>query len=115
MRKMLVIAFAAPLLMIGATDPQLSKKPEAAESDTATASAYRPCRPGPGDDRCIQLYERGVRASYANWQRQRRGDQSATQVAMGGPDEGHRTHRRRAHRRHDHRCSDPVSHAGERG
>ena len=21
---------------------------------------YPPCRPGPGDDRCIQLYERGV-------------------------------------------------------
>ncbi|HEX8525690.1 hypothetical protein [Allosphingosinicella sp.] len=24
---------------------------------------YRPCRPGPGDDRCIQLYERGVRTA----------------------------------------------------
>jgi hypothetical protein len=23
-------------------------------------SAYPPCSPGPGDDRCIQLYERGV-------------------------------------------------------
>jgi hypothetical protein len=26
---------------------------------------YRPCRPGPGDDRCIQLYERGVREALA--------------------------------------------------
>ena len=23
-------------------------------------SGYPPCSPGPGDDRCIQLYERGV-------------------------------------------------------
>jgi hypothetical protein len=29
---------------------------------TARAAAdYPPCSPGPGDDRCIQLYERGVR------------------------------------------------------
>jgi hypothetical protein len=25
------------------------------------AAEYPPCSPGPGDDRCIQLYERGVR------------------------------------------------------
>jgi len=25
------------------------------------ATDYPPCSPGPGDDRCIQLYERGVR------------------------------------------------------
>jgi hypothetical protein len=25
-----------------------------------SSSDYPPCRPGPGDDRCIQLYERGV-------------------------------------------------------
>ena len=25
------------------------------------AADYPPCSPGPGDDRCIQLYERGVR------------------------------------------------------
>lgn len=26
-----------------------------------TTSEYPPCSPGPGDDRCVQLYERGVR------------------------------------------------------
>ena len=29
------------------------------------ATEYPPCRPGPGDDRCIQLYERGVGESLA--------------------------------------------------
>jgi hypothetical protein len=43
------------------------------------ATSYPPCDPGPGDDNCIQLYERGVRASYAQWQQDRTG--------MGGPDE----------------------------
>jgi len=32
----------------------------------ATAN-YPACRPGPGDDNCIQLYERGVRTSLARW------------------------------------------------
>jgi hypothetical protein len=27
---------------------------------TRATTNYPPCRPGPGDDRCIQLYERGV-------------------------------------------------------
>lgn len=39
------------------------------------------CRPGPGDDRCIQLYERGVRGAYAQWSAGR------SQLAMGGPEE----------------------------
>jgi hypothetical protein len=30
-------------------------------------AAYPPCRPGPGDDHCIQLYEPGVRAALASW------------------------------------------------
>ncbi|HYJ51552.1 MAG TPA: hypothetical protein VEW04_00105 [Allosphingosinicella sp.] len=28
---------------------------------------YPPCSPGPGDDNCIQLYERGVRQQLASW------------------------------------------------
>jgi hypothetical protein len=31
------------------------------------AASYPPCRPGPGDDHCIQLYEPGVRAALASW------------------------------------------------
>lgn len=47
---------------------------------------YPPCDPGPGDDRCIQLYEPGVRAQLASWNRETGGllDHSAT-TAMGGP------------------------------
>jgi hypothetical protein len=40
---------------------------------------YPTCRPGPGDDRCIQLHERGVAAELAAW----KGTEPA--VAMGGP------------------------------
>ena len=47
---------------------------------------YPPCSPGPGDDRCIQLYEPGVRAQLASWNEPTGGlaDHSAT-TAMGGP------------------------------
>jgi hypothetical protein len=57
-----------------------------AKADTGTgmggpledAQGYPACRPGPGDDRCIQLYERGVRDDLAAYK--------ATEgVAMGGP------------------------------
>ncbi|MEA3047615.1 MAG: hypothetical protein QOJ53_1947 [Sphingomonadales bacterium] len=34
----------------------------------AAATDYPPCRPGPGDDHCIQLYEPGVRAALASRQ-----------------------------------------------
>jgi hypothetical protein len=47
---------------------------------------YPPCNPGPGDDRCIQLYEPGVRAQLASWNHSSGGlaDGSVT-TAMGGP------------------------------
>ena len=47
---------------------------------------YPPCNPGPGDDRCIQLYEPGVRAQLASWNQTSGGlaDNSVT-TAMGGP------------------------------
>lgn len=50
------------------------------------ATNYPPCSPGPGDDRCIQLYEPGVRDQLASWNRPTGGlldDRNAT--AMGGP------------------------------
>ena len=50
------------------------------------AHNYPPCDPGPGDDNCIQLYESGVRAQLASWNRPTGGlidHDSAT--AMGGP------------------------------
>lgn len=46
---------AAPAAMGGPYEPVMTDAPRPAP----TAGDYPPCRPGPGDDRCIQLYERG--------------------------------------------------------
>ena len=51
------------------------------QSALPAAAAYPPCRPGAGDDHCIQLYERGVRAQLAEWNR----SASGSETAMGGP------------------------------
>lgn len=40
---------------------------EEAPTAAPEAGTYPPCRPGPGDDHCIQLYEPGVRAALASW------------------------------------------------
>src|SRR5687768_1260211 len=85
MKRVLVLAFAAPLVLIGAAYPEAAKLAAGPETEqTSAPTTYRPCRPGPGDDRCIQLYERGVRAAYARWLRDR--GPAPTQVAaVGGP------------------------------
>jgi hypothetical protein len=44
-----------------------------------TPMGWRTCEPGPGDDRCIQLYERGVRPALAAWKA------TDDNVGMGGP------------------------------
>jgi hypothetical protein len=51
------------------------------------AQNYPSCRPGPGDDRCIQLYEPGVREELASWSQPTGGfaGTADTRVAMGGP------------------------------
>ena len=41
---------------------------------------YPACRPGPGDDNCIQLYERGVRAELAAWKAS-----EGPAMGLGGP------------------------------
>ena len=59
-----------------------------AAADLATRPAtqnYPACRPGPGDDNCIQLYEPGVRTALASWNRPTGGLAGETQTAMGGP------------------------------
>jgi len=120
MRKLLVLAISAPFLLVGAADPNLIKKAEGAGATEAASVAlqYRPCRPGPGDDRCIQLYERGVRAAYASWQRRAtepsrrlaRNEAEPRRIAMGGPDEPRAHHRRQHHASHDPRCVDRPRH-----
>lgn len=59
---------------------------EAAEDRPVAVSSinYPPCDPGPGDDRCIQLYEPGVRQALASWTHET-GGLAGSQVAMGGP------------------------------
>ncbi len=47
--------------------------------EPVAATSWPACDPGPGDDRCIQLYEPGVRGAYAQWSAGRE------TVAMGGP------------------------------
>ena len=50
------------------------------------AENYPPCSPGPGDDRCIQLYEPGVRAQLASWNHSTGGlAENSVTTAMGGP------------------------------
>jgi hypothetical protein len=71
-------------------DPNLdlTANPEAAPvTESADMSQYRgEGGPGPGDDRCIQLYEPGVRAELANWTQPTGGFiGQSTQTAMGGP------------------------------
>ncbi len=53
----------------------------------AAAQNYPACRPGRGDDHCIQLYEPGVRAELASWTQPTGGFAGSgdMQVAMGGP------------------------------
>lgn len=53
----------------------------------AATQNYPACRPGPGDDNCIQLYEPGVRTALARWTAPTGGLSDGTQVAMGGPEE----------------------------
>jgi len=121
MKKLPVLAISAPLLLIGAAHPDLAARhdPAAAHPVAATAGpvTYRPCRPGAGDDRCIQLYERGVRASYARWLRERRGGEQIAQAAVGGPEtRAHRPGRRHRsagpapHHVEETRCHEPGAH-----
>lgn len=91
MPRTLVVALSAPMLLIGAAYPSDEKPPTGVDRDYEAPMAgpvtYRPCRPGRGDDRCIQLYERGVRTAYAQWLRERGPEAPRTRLAMGGPAE----------------------------
>jgi len=121
MTRMLVLAVAAPLVLIGAAYPDAPEAGGGGDSILAPRMgpvSYRPCRPGRGDDRCIQLYERGVPAAYARWQRERRGGEQIALAAVGAPSEApaHRPRRRHAeaatpHHAGDARCHEPAAHA----
>ena len=123
MARLLFVAASAPLLLIGANYPgdkpvrpgpdEMSYSEEAAYPEEVPVT-YRPCRPGPGDDRCIQLYERGVRAAYARWLRAHDAREARTEVALGGPEEPVAPAPPRHYReRHDHHRGD-MSHRRHR-
>ena len=113
MKKLLALAFTAPVLLIGAALPA-DQAAVSASGQAATAPVrYRPCRAEPSDDRCIQLYERGVRASYARWLRTGGPTQRATQVAMGGPVEPRPA--RPARQASAENCVDPTNQGEARG
>lgn len=114
MKKVLALAFTAPLLLIGAALPEAATELAAVSAPAQAAAGptrYQPCRPGPGDDRCIQLYERGVRASYARWLRNQGPTERATRVAMGGPVEPRGT--RPARQASAENCVNPADQSGE--
>jgi hypothetical protein len=127
MRKLPVLSICAPLLLIGAAYPDPTAHDPAAADPVATTAGpvtYRPCRPGAGDDRCIQLYERGVRAAYARWLRERRGGEQLARVAVGGPEprehrarrhtpSGHGSAGRAPHQAGETRCHEPPAHRPE--
>jgi hypothetical protein len=75
----------------GVGGPYEGVDPVAADlTPRAAAQNYPACRPGPGDDHCIQLYEPGVEQRLAAWSQPTGGfaGSADTQVAMGGPYEG---------------------------
>ena len=81
MKKPLALAGLSLFVLVGAAYPDAPQLHYAAAvmagSTEVSGPTYRPCRRGPGDDRCIQLYERGVRTAYAAWLRDH---------GVGGPD-----------------------------
>ncbi len=91
MKKPLALAALAAMILVGAAYPDLDKPDGddavhserddrgdhhgrdrhdayADRDDRAAPRTYRACR-SRNDDNCIQLHERGVRASYARWLR----------------------------------------------
>lgn len=54
---------------------------EEAQAGASNDTMWPACRPGPGDDRCIQTYERGVSRAFAQWSAGR------SRMGMGGPEE----------------------------
>ena len=122
MKKPLALAGLSAFMLIGAAYPDLPQLAYAGIAvigqDHAVAPVrYRPCR-GRNDDRCIQLYERGVRAAYAEWLGER--EPRRARVHMASADghhradhrahpghRGHRMHGRHDRRMHDVRCPQP--------
>lgn len=128
MKRVLILAGLSAFVLIGAAYPDAPRLAYGAAvmagTSDVTGPTYRPCRRDRRDDRCIQLYERGVRASYASWLREH---------GMGGPDteyaaaprrERHVRHHREERQAHrpdrnryamtETRCLEPAAHRPRR-
>ena len=81
MKKSIVAAGALFLSSTVGAAPLFAQDMSAGKAGASTtADAVWPaCRPGPGDDRCIQAYEPGVKQAYDQWA------MSASDTGMGGP------------------------------
>jgi hypothetical protein len=73
-KKSLIVIASALVLTVGAAtsdrlryDSSVFADPVGPYGPRATRVEYPPCIKGVREDRCIQLYERGVRQSYARW------------------------------------------------
>lgn len=120
MKKPLMLAGLSLFILIGAAYPDPPKLNYAAAvmagTTEVTGPTYRPCRRDRRDDRCIQLYERGVRSAYAAWLRDH---------GMGGPElrvaerrvrpVDVRRHRGERHAMAAVRCVDTSAHHGPGG
>ena len=114
MRKsLIVIASALIFAVAGATHERLRYDSTAftdvritgGSGQPAAARDYPPCVRGVREDRCIQLYERGVRRSYERWRAERGG---GSQQAAAVPRAGQRGYRA-CRGRGDDRCQQSAS------
>ena len=91
MKKSLVIIASALLLAVAAAGSDRLRYDSSVFADTggpgggprAVRVEYPPCVPGVREDRCIQLYERGVKRSYQRWLAAH--GRGGEQVAARGP------------------------------
>lgn len=74
MKKSLIIIASALILAVGAAGTSRLRYASSVfgggdqlSSSVSTQTEYPPCVRGVREDRCIQLYERGVRRSYREW------------------------------------------------
>lgn len=115
MKKPLMLAGLSLFVLIGAAYPDAPKLTYAAAvmagTTEVTGPTYRPCRRDRRDDRCIQLYERGVRTAYAEWLRDHGmgGPELRVTERRERPDHGRR-HRRERHAMATVRCVDTSAH-----
>ena len=117
MKRSLALAGLSLFVLIGAAYPEAPQLHYGAAvmagTSEVTGPTYRPCRRDRRDDRCIQLYERGVRAAYAQWLEERGMGGPDVRVASAEPRRGHiRRHRRERMAATTVRCVTVQDHRG---